>query len=64
MQQGEEQMAKKKFSSAQEHFRKALKLAPNDYAALVMMSQSQLVQKKWVVGRQYAQMAQQVYPFE
>jgi predicted Zn-dependent protease len=64
MQQGEEQMAKKKFSSAQEHFRKALKLAPNDYAALVMMSQSQLVQKKWVVGRQYAQMAQQVYPLE
>ncbi len=64
MQQGEEQMAKKKFSAAEQHFRKALKLAPNDYAALVMMAQSQLVQKKWAVGRQYAQMAQRVYPAE
>jgi len=64
MQQGEEQMAKKKFASAEQHFRKALKLAPNDYAALVMMSQSQLVQKKWAVARQYARMAQRVYPAE
>jgi tetratricopeptide (TPR) repeat protein len=29
-----------------------------------MMSKSQLFQKKWAVGRQYAEMAQQVYPQE
>jgi len=64
MQKGEEQMAKKNFSAADTHLRKALKLAPDDYTALVIMSKSQLVQKKWAVGRQYAEMAQQVYPQE
>ena len=64
MQQGEEQMAKNNFSDADTHLRRALKLAPDDYAALVIMSKSQLLQKKWVVGRQYAEMAQQVYPQE
>ena len=64
MQKGEEQMAKKNFSGADQHFRKALKLAPGDYTALVMMSKSQLVQKEWAVGRQYAEMAQQTYPQE
>jgi len=64
MQKGEEQMAKQNFAAADPHLRKALKLAPDDYTALVMMSKSQLVQKKWAVGRQYAEMAQQVYPQE
>jgi predicted Zn-dependent protease len=64
MQKGEEQMAKKNFSEADTHLRKALKLAPDDYTALVMMSKSQLVQKKWAVGCQYAEMAQDVYPQE
>jgi tetratricopeptide (TPR) repeat protein len=39
-------------------------MAPNDYTALVMMSTGQLVQKRWAVGHQYAEMAQQVYPAE
>jgi predicted Zn-dependent protease len=64
MQKGEEQIAKKNFAGADQHFRKALKLAPGDYTALVMMSKSQLVQKEWAVGRQYAEMAQQTYPQE
>lgn len=64
MQKGEEQMAKKNFSAADKHFRKALKVAPGDYTALVMMSKSQMIQKKWAVGRQYAEMAQQAYPQE
>jgi beta-barrel assembly-enhancing protease len=64
MQKGEEQLGKQKFAAADTHLRKALKLAPNDYTALVMMSKSQLLQKKWVVGRQYAEMAQQTYPQE
>jgi len=64
MQKGQKEMAANNFSAADVHLRKAIKLAPNDYTALVMMSMSQLVQKKWAVGRQYAEMAQQVYPAE
>jgi predicted Zn-dependent protease len=64
MQKGEELMAKQNFSDADQHLRRALKLAPDDYTALVMMSKSQLMQKKWAVGRQYAEMAQQAYPQE
>ena len=64
MQKGQQEMAANNFSAADVHLRKAIKLAPKDYTALVMMSMSQLVQKKWTVGRQYAEMAQQVYPAE
>ncbi|UCD82950.1 MAG: M48 family metalloprotease [Desulfobacterales bacterium] len=64
MQKGEDKMVLKKYSDAENHFRKALEKAPNDYAALVMMSKCQLAQKKWAVGRQYAEIAQQVYPQE
>ncbi|MGD8712912.1 MAG: M48 family metalloprotease [Desulfobacterales bacterium] len=64
MQKGQMEMSKKKFSAADTHFRKALKKAPNDYAGLVLMSTNQLVQKEWAVGRQYAEMAQKVYPQE
>ena len=31
---------------------------------MVLMSKSQLMQKKWGVGRQYAEMAQKTYPQE
>jgi len=64
MQKGQKELAAKNFSAADAHLRKAIKLAPNDYTALVMLSMSQLVQKKWAVGRQYAEMAQKVYPAE
>jgi predicted Zn-dependent protease len=64
MQKGQMEMSQKKYSSADTHFRKALKKAPNDYAGLVLMSKNQLIQKEWAVGRQYAEMAQQVYPQE
>ncbi len=64
IQKGQKEMAANNFSEADIHLRKAIKLAPNDYTALVMMSMSQLVQKKWTIGRQYAEMAQKVYPAE
>jgi len=64
IQNGEKQMAQSKFDAAGDHFRKALKMAPNDYVALCMMSISNLVQKNYAVGRQYAEMAQQAYPEE
>ena len=64
IQNGEKQMAQRKYDAATSHFRRALKKAPNDYVALCMMSTSQLVQKKYAVGRQYAEMAQKSYPEE
>ena len=64
IQNGEKEMAKSKYDDASNHFRKALKKAPDDYVALCMMSISNLAQKKYAVGRQYAEMAQKAYPKE
>jgi predicted Zn-dependent protease len=64
MQLAEKEMSNNNFSAADNHLRRALKMAPADYTALVMMSKSQLMQKNWAVGRQYAEMAQQSYPQE
>lgn len=64
MQKAEKEMAAKNLTAADVHLQQALKLAPEDYTALVMMSMSQLSQKKWTLGRQYAEMAQKVYPAE
>jgi predicted Zn-dependent protease len=64
IQNGEKQMAKSKYDAASNHFRNALKKAPDDYVALCMMSISNLAQKKYAVGRQYAEMAQKAYPEE
>jgi predicted Zn-dependent protease len=64
IQKGEEEIAKKNLSEADRHFRNALKSAPNDYTALVMMSKNQLMQKNWTVARQYANMAKKAYPQE
>ncbi len=64
MQKGEKAMMKKRFSDAEVHFRKALKMAPNDYTGLVVMSASQLFQKEYREGIRYAEKAQRVYPQE
>jgi predicted Zn-dependent protease len=64
IQNGEKQMAARKYDAAGNHFRNALKKAPDDYVALCMMSISNLAQKKYAVGRQYAEMAQKAYPEE
>ena len=64
MQKGEESLLKKNYSDADQQFRIALKKAPNDYTALVLMATSQMVQKKWAVGREYAGMAKKSYPRE
>ncbi len=64
MQQGQESMMKKKYGAADDHLRKALKTAPDDYAGLVLMATSQLLQQNWAVGQQYANMAKKVYPQE
>jgi len=64
MQNGEKAMAKKDFPTAEEHFRKALKEAPEDYAGLCMMSKCLMAQKKHKQARRYAERAKHVYPEE
>jgi predicted Zn-dependent protease len=64
MQKGEEAMVQRKFSEAESHFQKALKLAPDDYAALMMMSKCMLAQEKFTSAERYAEEAQEVYPEE
>ncbi len=64
MQKGEKLMMQKRLDDAEAHYRKALKLAPNDYAGLAMMSTCQLVRKKYKRGIAFAEEAQRVYPQE
>jgi predicted Zn-dependent protease len=64
MQKGDKEMARQKYGDAEAHYRNALKLAPNDYAGLAMMSICQLVQKKYPEARRYAEKAKKAYPQE
>jgi predicted Zn-dependent protease len=64
MQNGEKAMAQKDYPTAEGHFRKALKEAPQDYAGLCMMSKCLMAQKKYEEARRYADKAKQVYPEE
>jgi predicted Zn-dependent protease len=64
MQNGEKALAKKDYPTAEGHFGKALKEAPDDYAGLCMMSKCLMVQKKYEQARRYAERAKQVYPEE
>lgn len=64
MQNGEKAMGKKRFSDAEAHFRKTLKLAPDDYAGLMMMSKCLLAQHKFTGAERYAEKAQEIYPEE
>jgi len=64
LQDGDKEMAKQKYSAAQICFQKALKLAPNDYAGLLMMSKSLIAQQEYAEALIYVQKAQKVYPDE
>ena len=64
MQKGEELMAKKNISGAEAQFRKALKIAPNDYAANVMMAKCLTAQKRHAEAERYAEKAKKLYPAE
>lgn len=64
MQKGEREMARQKYEQAESHFRGALKMAPEDYTALVMMAVCQLTQKKTNEGLSFLEKAKSVYPQE
>ncbi|MEE8540844.1 MAG: M48 family metalloprotease [Desulfobacterales bacterium] len=64
MQRGERHLGQKKYPSAESQFRKALKVAPNDYAGLVLLSKSLVLQNKLSAAERYAKKAQRIYPQE
>ncbi|MBW1695670.1 MAG: M48 family metalloprotease [Deltaproteobacteria bacterium] len=64
MQKGEKQMRKQNYDKAQDHFQVALKKAPNDYTALVLMSKTMIAKKRYDSALRYAEEAKQVYPNE
>jgi tetratricopeptide (TPR) repeat protein len=64
MQKAEAELAKKKYEDADQLLRKALKIAPNDYAGLMLMAKSQLAQKKVDDAEKYLAKAKKVYPEE
>ena len=64
MQKGEKKMINKKYDEAESQFNRALKIAPNDYTALVMMSKCQFVKEDWSKTKRYTTRAKKVYPGE
>lgn len=64
MQKGEKELSRKQYGNAQAHFKKALRIAPNDYAGLILMSTTQLIQKNFGEGIRYSEKAKKVYPQE
>jgi len=64
MQKGEKELMSKKHKEAESQFNRALKIAPNDYTALVMMSKCQFLKEDWAKTQRYTTRAKKVYPGE
>jgi beta-barrel assembly-enhancing protease len=63
-QQAEESMARNAYDSAEASFEQGLKLAPSDYAGLVMMTKCQMAKEKYDRALRFSEKAKQVYPQE
>jgi len=64
MQNGEKDLMDKKYKEAESQFNRALKIAPNDYTALVMMSKCKFLQEDWAKTQRYTVRAKKAYPGE
>lgn len=63
-QEGDKAMAAKEYAVAQGRYAEGLKVSPNDYAGLVMMSKCMIAQKNGKGAVDYAARAKRVYPTE
>jgi predicted Zn-dependent protease len=63
-QQAEELMSKESYDKAAASFQEGLKIAPSDYAGLVMMAKCQYAQKKYDRALNFSEQAKRVYPKE
>ena len=64
LQNGERLMMKEKPREAEGEYDAALKLAPTDYAGLLMMAKCQLVRENFAKAEEYARRASEAYPGE
>lgn len=64
MQKAERLMGEKKFSDADTLLKNALKMAPEDYTCLLLLSKSKLYQEKYREGAEFAERAERAYPQE
>jgi predicted Zn-dependent protease len=64
MQNGEKEMARENYDGAATQFQQALKVAPQDYTANLLMAKCRYVQKQFVEAERYAVTAQELYPGE
>ncbi len=64
MQNGEKEMGRENFDGAAAQFQQALRIAPQDYAANLMMAKCRYAQKRFEEAERYAVAAQQTYPGE
>ena len=64
MQNGEKEMARQRYGSAEQQFQRALKKAPRDYTAHLLMAKCQYAQKRFERAGEYAREAQRIYPQE
>lgn len=63
-QRGEAALGQKRIGEAEQLFAQSLKLAPNDYTGLVLMTQTLMVQKRYAEAEPYADRAVAAYPGE
>ena len=64
MQDGEKEMRRKRYQDAENHFDHALQIAPEDYAALVMMAKCQVAMNRPDRAGRYTDRASLIYPQE
>ena len=64
MQMGDRLMRGGKYSEAVDHYADALRKAPGDYAAFLMMAKCQISLKDYSLAQRYAEDATEVYPGE
>ena len=62
MQEGDSFMRAGKYAEARDHYSDALRKAPGDYAAYLMMTKCLISLKDYSLARRYAQEAKEVYP--
>jgi predicted Zn-dependent protease len=64
LQEGELAIMKGQFAKGEEHLKRALRAAPDDYAALMLMSKALYAGKRHAEAEKYALQARDVYPEE
>lgn len=64
LQQGEQQFAAKAFARSEDHFRKAVRMSPDDYPANVLLAKSLMAQNRQHEAQVYLDKAKWIYPQE